>query len=82
LIGPKKAEVSVKLIKINNIKEEMNRVEELYLSAFPANERFPFRLLKKRALQGKADFLLFSTAIPLSLNTAEQGYSTSHLSSF
>ena len=60
----------------------MNRVEELYLSAFPANERFPFRLLKKRALQGKADFSLFSTAIPLSLNTAGRGSSTSLLSKY
>ncbi|MBP5407352.1 GNAT family N-acetyltransferase [bacterium] len=46
----------MKLVKIENTKEEMNRVKELYLSAFPANERFPFRLLEKRSLQGKADF--------------------------
>ena len=46
----------MELVRIENTKAEMNRVEELYLRAFPANERFPFRLLKKRALQGKADF--------------------------
>lgn len=46
----------MELVEVKNTKFEMNRLERLYTGAFPAEERFPFSLLKKRALAGKADF--------------------------
>lgn len=46
----------MELVEIKNTKTESERLERLYIEAFPAEERFPFKLLKKRALSGKADF--------------------------
>ena len=46
----------MELIGIKNTKAEWSRLERLYTEAFPAGERFPFSLLKKRVLSGKADF--------------------------
>lgn len=37
--------------------EEMKKIKELYLSAFPKDERAPFRLMKLRAKQGKGRML-------------------------
>ena len=46
----------MELVEVKNTKAEWSRLERLYTGAFPAGERFPFSLLKKRALSGKADF--------------------------
>ena len=44
-------------IKLNRIfGQSCKRIKGLYLEAFPADERAPFWLLKRRAKQGKADF--------------------------
>ena len=46
----------MELVEVQNTKFEWSRLERLYTRAFPAEERFPFSLLKKRAISGKADF--------------------------
>ena len=46
----------MELVEVKNTEFEWSRLERLYTGAFPAGERFPFSLLKKRALSGKADF--------------------------
>ena len=35
---------------------DMPKLHLLYREAFPRDERFPFRIMKRRALQGKGDF--------------------------
>ena len=37
-------------------KSDYKNIKALYTGAFPANERAPFHLLRKRAEQGRADF--------------------------
>lgn len=37
-------------------KSDYSHIKSLYTEAFPSDERAPFRLLKKRAEKGKADF--------------------------
>ena len=39
-----------------DIKENNKNIKSLYKSAFPANERMPFWLLKKLAKKENADF--------------------------
>ncbi len=38
-------------------KENMSKMKQLYLTAFPAEERAPWLLLKRRAGQGRAEML-------------------------
>ena len=38
-------------------KKDYKRIKKLYFSAFPAEERFPFFLMRRRALSGKAEML-------------------------
>lgn len=45
------------LLKTVSNKEECRLIEKIYTQSFPDNERAPMKLLKKRADQGKADFL-------------------------
>ncbi|MCR5637985.1 MAG: GNAT family N-acetyltransferase [Lachnospiraceae bacterium] len=45
-----------RLVNINN-KNTYKRVEKLYNSAFPADERAPFFLIKSRVKSGKAELL-------------------------
>ncbi|ORX54337.1 hypothetical protein BCR36DRAFT_581968 [Piromyces finnis] len=45
----------MQLIKVNDIKEEHDRILKLYYEAFPANERIPYWALKIRARQGKSE---------------------------
>ena len=51
-----RAEDVMELVEVKNTKFEMDRLERLYTEAFPAEERFPFPLLRKRAAAGRADF--------------------------
>ena len=44
-------------LKSVSSREEYRSIEKIYLQSFPENERAPMKLLKKRAKQGKADFL-------------------------
>ncbi len=44
-------------LKTVSDKDEYQAIEKIYTEAFPDNERAPMKLLKKRARQGKADFL-------------------------
>ena len=44
-------------LKTVSNKEEYRLIERIYIQSFPENERAPMKLLKKRAGQGKADFL-------------------------
>lgn len=41
-------------------KSDYPYINDLYTGAFPAAERAPFRMLKKRAEKGKADFWIIS----------------------
>ena len=36
-------------------RDALRRIGRLYREAFPADERFSFRLLRRRAMQGRAD---------------------------
>ncbi len=42
----------------NADKEEYKRIKELYISAFPKDERAPFSFLKRRAAQNRAAMLI------------------------
>ena len=44
-------------LKTVSDKKEYQLIEKIYVQSFPDNERAPMKLLKKRAGQGKADFL-------------------------
>lgn len=46
----------MELVKVEDTKFEWSRLERLYNEAFPAEERFPFSLMKRRAIEGRADF--------------------------
>ena len=46
----------MRLKKVSD-SEEYRVIERIYAESFPDNERAPMKLLKKRAGQGKADFL-------------------------
>ena len=49
-------------------KKDMPYLKALYLEAFPAAERAPFRLLKKRAAQGRADFrVIYEDGAPIGM---------------
>ena len=39
-------------------KEDIKNIKNLYLTAFPKEERAPFFLMKSKALKGKGDMLI------------------------
>ncbi len=43
-------------LKIVTSTTDFKRLKKLYISAFPKEERAPFWLMKRKALQGKAEF--------------------------
>ena len=45
---------AIKLIRM--AEHDHNKIKQLYTEAFPADERAPYWLLKRRAKHGKADF--------------------------
>ncbi len=46
------------MIKLESCpKEHIKKMKDLYLTAFPADERAPWWLLKRRAVQGRAEML-------------------------
>lgn len=47
------------ILRAFNKKNDKNKVKDLYMSAFPADERFPFRLMIRKASHGKGDFWIF-----------------------
>ena len=48
--------------------EEYPRLKALYVSSFPKEERAPFRILRKRAEQGRADFWsLYDNDMPVGM---------------
>jgi GNAT superfamily N-acetyltransferase len=49
------ADVNIKLIPVPNSRKEYKRIKNLYKEAFPADERAPLFLMKKRAAKNKGD---------------------------
>lgn len=49
--------MNIKLIEINNKNNDYNKVIELYLKAFPENERMPVEMFTKKILEYKAKLL-------------------------
>lgn len=47
---------TLRLVRVSKQTKEFAYIKRLYLTAFPFAERLPFRLLTKRAGEGKADF--------------------------
>lgn len=48
-------DTGIKLVRAENSRKEYKRIKKLYNEAFPADERAPLFLLKKRAKQKKGD---------------------------